>query len=70
MAFFDIKNINLPETMKDMAEKGSEAVFSVRDALRIMYSLKFIDGIVSPEEPHRRSSCQRLAQKPACNRTQ
>ena len=92
MALIDIKNINLPETVKDLAEKGqtvmdslkakgdelaasrnaakkekadetkaaidaalsdergSEAVFSVRDALRIMYSLMLIDGIVSPEE--------------------
>ena len=92
MALIDIKNINLPESMKDLAEKGqtvmdslkakgdelaasrnaakkekadetkaaidaalsdergSEAVFSVRDALRIMYSLMLIDGIVSPEE--------------------
>ena len=31
-------------------QRGSEAVFSVRDALRIMYSLMLIDGIVSPEE--------------------
>ena len=30
--------------------RGSEAIFSVRDALRIMYSLMLIDGIVSPEE--------------------
>ena len=92
MALIDIKNINLPETVKDLAEKGQtvmdslkakgdelaasrnaakkekadetkaaidaalsderggEAVFSVRDALRIMYSLMLIDGIVSPEE--------------------
>ena len=92
MELFDIKNINLPESVKDLAEKGqsvmdslkakgdelaasrnaakkekadetkaafdaalsdergSEAVFSVRDALRIMYSLMLIDGIVSPEE--------------------
>ena len=92
MALIDIKNINLPETVKDLAEKGqtvmdslkakgdelaasrnaakkekadetkaaidaalsdergSEAVFSVRDALRIMYSLMLIDRIVSPEE--------------------
>ena len=87
MALIDIKNINLPETVKDLAEKGqtvmdslkakgdelaasrnaakkekadetkaaidaalsdergSEAVFSVRDTLRIMYSLMLIDGI-------------------------
>ena len=92
MALIDIKNINLPESVKVLAEKGqtvmdslkakgdelaasrnaakkekadetkaaidaalsdergSEAVFSVRDALRIMYSLMLIDGIVSPEE--------------------
>ena len=92
MALIDIKNINLPETVKDLAEKGQtvmdslkakgdelaasrnaakkekadetkaaidaalsderggEAVFSVRDALRIMYSLMLIDCIVSPEE--------------------
>ena len=92
MDLFDIKKINLPESVKDIAEKGqsmmdslkakgdelaasrnaakkekadetkaaidaalsdergSEAVFSVRDALRIMYSLMLIDGIVSPEE--------------------
>ena len=31
-------------------ERRSEALFSVRDALRIMYSLMLIDGIVSPEE--------------------
>jgi tellurite resistance protein len=31
-------------------ERNSEAMFSVRDALRIMYSLMLIDGIVSPEE--------------------
>ena len=31
-------------------ERKSEAMFSVRDALRIMYSLMLIDGIVSPEE--------------------
>ncbi len=31
-------------------ERRSEAMFSVRDALRIMYSLMLIDGIVSPEE--------------------
>ena len=91
MDLFDIKKINLPESVKDIAEKGqsmmdslkakgdelaasrnaakkekadetkaaidaalsdergSEAVFSVRDALRIMYSLMLIDGIASPE---------------------
>ena len=31
-------------------ERRNEAMFSVRDALRIMYSLMLIDGIVSPEE--------------------
>ena len=81
------KNINLTESMKDMAEKGqqmmealkakgdelaasgkekaddvkaamdaalsdrgSEAVFSTRDALRIMYCLILIDGTVFAEE--------------------
>ena len=82
------KNINISESMKDMAgkghsmmdilkakgdelvssrkgkanetkaaikdalrdQKGSEAVFSVRDALRIMYCLMLIDGTVSEEE--------------------
>lgn len=82
------KNINISESMKDMAgkgqsmmdilkakgdelvssrkgkadetkaaikdalrdQKGSEAVFSVRDALRIMYCLMLIDGTVSAEE--------------------
>ena len=81
------KNINLSESMKDMAEKGqhmmeslkakgdelaasgkekaddakavidaalsdrgSEAVFSTRDALRIMYCLMLIDGTVFAEE--------------------
>ena len=81
------KNINLSESMKDMAEKGqhmmeslkakgdelaasgkekaddakaaidaalsdrgSEAVFSTRDALRIMYCLMLIDGTVYAEE--------------------
>lgn len=82
------KNINISESMKDMAgkgqsmmdilkakgdelvssrkekedetkaaiknalrdKKGGEAVFSVRDALRIMYCMILIDGIVSEEE--------------------
>ena len=82
------KSINLPDSMKDMAEKsqsmmdslkakgdelvssrkekadetktaikdalrdkkGGEAVFSVRDALRIMYCMILIDGSVSEEE--------------------
>ena len=82
------KNINISESMKDMAgkgqsmmdilkakgdelvssrkgkadetkaaikdalrdKKGVEAVFSVRDALRIMYCMMLIDGIVSEEE--------------------
>lgn len=82
------KNINLPDSMKDMAGKGQsmmdilktkgdelvssrkgkedetkaaikdalrdkrgkEAVFSVRDSLRIMYCLMLIDGTVSEEE--------------------
>ena len=87
------KNINISESMKDMAEKGqnvmdslkakgdelassrkekadntkaaidaalsdkkgSEAVFSVRDALRIMYCLMLIDGTVSAEEEEKYS---------------
>ena len=87
------KNINISESMKDMAEKGqnvmdslkakgdelassrkekadntkaaidaalsdkqsNEAVFSVRDALRIMYCLMLIDGSVSAEEEEKYS---------------
>ena len=54
------KSINLTDSMKDMAEKSqtmvdalqkrSEALFSVRDALRIMYCLMLIDGTVIAEE--------------------
>ena len=33
-----------------LSDKGSEAVFSTRDALRIMYCLMLIDGVVFAEE--------------------